>query len=107
MSQWPFDIIVHPLSNAMPLMPLSRAPMPPRQVTAPFALVLSVLGVLCRVPGVLMSVPPAIQAYALALVCLMHLLAFVVTLAADLRTRRDFLLVSRGSRETILSANRR
>ena len=49
------------------------------------------MGIAARVPGVLLRVEPARVLPALLIVVLVNLLAFVVQLAADLRTRRLFI----------------
>ena len=64
---------------------------PSFQVTAPWAALISLLGVAAHVPGVLLQVEPTRVLPALLIVVLVHLLAFVVQLAADLRTRRLFI----------------
>ena len=67
-------------------------PLPPiSQVTAPWAALFSLMGIAARVPGVLLRVEPARVLPALLIVVLVNLLAFVVQLAADLRTRRLFI----------------
>ena len=64
---------------------------PPSQVTAPWAALFSLMGIAAHVPGVLLRVDPARVLPALLIVVLVNLLAFVVQLAADLRTRHLFV----------------
>ena len=68
------------------------------QVTAPWAILFSLLGLTTYLLGVFLLVEPSRMPQALLLVSLVSLLSLVVPLATDLSTRRSFIKAERQAR---------
>ena len=71
---------------------------PSHQVTAPWAILFSLLSLATYLLGVFLRVEPSRVPQALLLVSLVNLLALVVQLATDLRTRRSFIKAEQKAR---------